>query len=1047
MRTLSQLLRAVLIGALILTAGFAAEDAKKTYDIPAGDAAAALKQFSALSGRETLFAAEAVRGVKTPAVRGELTVQEAIDALLADTGLIATADEKSGAIAVRREIAEESKNGASRLADAQTANSADARSVDSARIQDGKVVLSDYEVRADRETGIVNQGVVPRRENNGVRYQVIDRADITQSGVTNLPEFFRSLPSNASYGTGSQNQTAVQLGLVGGFAFTTDGINLRGFGTDQTLIMINGRRLFVGDNGGADISRIPLSAVERIEILTTSGSAIYGANAVGGVINIILRKGFQGSEASVYAGAARGGAEEVRASIFHGISSADGRTEFNVSLEYNRKNALHLGDRRYYEIALERVLPGSSTYLRDILRNAQSTRPLIAISNPSLPPLGIPGAPTAAWAQVPVGSNGIGLTPASFSATAGQPVTALPSLDRAKLISPSESVALFSSMEHELRNGWSAYTELSWRWADTSVGTYRTLATISIPASMAVNPFRTNVTPGFTGRNITVMIDPADLPDANSESSKQTFRAVAGLKGKFDLAARNFDWAVDFSGDRNEAESTATTYHLTLAPAIYAGLYNPFRDLTGAPLAAESELAKLRGYERQEQTTEIAATNWRVNGELLELAGAPLSVSLGFEMRFEHLVSVTETEFGEYALLPGSSVFDDRLEGRASRRAIATYGEAHLPLVGAHNRRPGLWSLDLSGAMRFENYSDFGSAAPPMLAIKYAPTPDFAFRASFSEGFQPPRQSSLREPVIDVGPYTFPLGVDPQRNNEPVTPTRFLVGGNSGLRAETSDTWDLGAILTPRAVPGLTLNAAYYRYDKRDVVDILDVQDIISFVPERLVRGANLPGDPAGMPGPIVQIDSTPANLARQVTSGWDFKVDYRHQVSPKLSFGGVLEGTYVLQFKQQSLAQGPFEDIVGEMDLLGEGPVKFRGKVRLWFTADRWSANWLSRYVHSYAGGTNTPTPQRPTRTGADGDFIPSSVEHDVQVSYSFPARFGGSGSAWTDWLGGTKFTVGALNVFDRTPPLRSSRLGLWHSLFNDPRQRFIYFEAGKSF
>lgn len=1017
----------------------AAPAATKEFNIAADDATRALKQFAAQSGEQLLYSPDDVAGVKTLAIQGTLTPREALEKMVEGTTLVVAQDKATGALAVRKETAAEAKNGASRLAEAQTAGTA--------RIHEGKVILSDYEVRADRDTGIVNQGVVPRRENEGVRYQVIDRTEIARSGVTSLPEFFRSLPSNASFGTGSQNQTAVQLGLVGGFAFTTDGINLRGFGTDQTLIMINGRRLFVGDNGGADVSRIPLSAVERIEILATSGSAIYGANAVGGVINIILRKGYRGSEASLYAGTARGGAEEIRASLFHGGASADGRTSFNTSLEYNRKNALHLGDRRYYEIALARVLPGSPTYLRDILRNAQSTRPLIAISNPSLPPLGIPGAPTAAWALVPVGSNGIGLTPASFAESAGQPVTALPSLDRAKLVSPSESVALFSALEHELRNGWSAYSELSWRWADTSVGNYRTLATISIPANRSVNPFRTNVTPGFIGRNITVMIDPADLPDATSESSKQTFRAVAGLKGKFDLAARNFNWAVDFSGDRNDAESTATTYHLLLAPAIYAGFYNPFRDLTGAPLAAESELAKLRGFERQEQITEIAATNWRVNGELMELAGAPLNISLGFEARFERLESVIETKFGEYALLPGSSVSDDRLEARASRRAIATYGEVQLPLVGAQNRRPGIWSLDLSGAMRFEDYSDFGSAAPPMLAIKYAPVADIAIRASFSEGFQPPRQSSLREPVIDVGPYTFPLGVDPLRNNEPVTPTRFLVGGNPALRAETSETWDLGIILTPRVLSGLTLNASYYRYDKRDVVDILDVQDIISFVPSRVVRGANLPGDPVGMPGPIVQIDSTPANLARQVTSGWDFKADYRREVSAKLSLGAVMEGTYVLQFKQQSLAEGPFEDIVGEMNLLGEGPVKIRGKVRLWLSADRWSASWLTRYVHSYAGGTNTPTPSRPTRTGVDGDAIPRSIEHDVQVSYSFPARFGDARSAWTDWLAGTKFTVGALNVFDRTPPLRSSRLGLWHSLFNDPRQRFVYFEATKSF
>lgn len=1012
----------------------AAEPVRKNFDVPAGDAAATLRQFAEQSGEQVVFLVNKVRGVATKPVRGEFTAREALERMIAGTDLALVQDEQTGALTVNRSAPDE-KNDASRPADSGTA-----------QVKDGAVVLDRYEVTGIRETGIVNQGVVPRRENEGVRYTVIDRAEIDRSGVTNLPEFFRSLPSNTSFGTGSQNLAAVQLGQTGGFPFSSDGINLRGFGESQTLIMINGRRLFGGEFGGADVSRIPLSAVDRIEILATSGSAIYGANAVGGVINIILRKGFSGSEASLYLGAARGGAEEVRGSIFHGRQFNDGRTALNLSFEYNRKNDLHLSDRRYWEVALERVPPGAPTYLRDILRNAQSPLPLVTVSSPALPPLGIPGAPTAAWAYVPTGSNGVGLTPASFAANAGQPIRDLPSIGRAKLVAPSESYAAFASLEHTFKNGLSSYSELSWRWADTSVGAYRTLTVINLGANSPVNPFRNNVTPGFVGKSISVLVDPIDLPDSYSDSDKLTLRAVTGLKGKFELFARPLNWAVDFSGDRNDAHSEASTYHLLLAPAVAAGYYNPFRDLRGAPLVSESELAKLRGLDTRNEVTEIAATNWRVNGELMEIAGAPTNFSLGFEVRFEHLTSDTQLRYGDYALLPGSAFADEDIDGNSSRRAIAAYGEVQVPLVGERNRRPGLWSLDFSAAIRLERYDDFGAAAPPMVAFKYAPLPDVALRASFSEGFQPPRQSDLYAPVQDIGPLTFGIATDPLRGDEPVEPEVYIVGGNPNLRPETSKTWDLGVVFTPRQIPGLTLNVAYYRYDKKDVITYPNEQDLVTYVPDRIVRGPRLPGDPVGMPGPIIEMDARPVNLSRLITSGWDVKADYRRELSSTRSFGGSVEGTYVLDFKQRSVDEQPFEDRAGDVDLLGDGPVKLRGRGRVWFNTGRFTASWTARYIHSYEGDTNTVKPSRPTRTGVDGDKIPSSTEHDVQFSYSFPARVG-ERTSWRDWLAGTKFTLGALNVFDRTPPLRTARINLWHSLLNDPRQRFVYFEATKSF
>ncbi len=292
-RTLS-VFRALALGALLLVS-VRAEESKKSYDLAVGDAAATLKQFAEISGRETLFAAEIVRGVKTQPVKGTLTAQEALDALLADTGLFAARDAKTGAFAVRKG---ESPNAP------RADQMASVRPGQVTKAEDGTVEMGEYEVTGSRIRGLLGEADFSPM----VRFE---RREIEQLGIFSMGELSRLIPqafSQGSYegvGFGGQQQGTVPTsdGSIASVLTQRTNINLRGLGAANTLVLINGRRMARSGNirgsDGYDLTGIPIAAVERIEVVTDGSSAIYGSDAVGGVINIILRKNYSGTEATL----------------------------------------------------------------------------------------------------------------------------------------------------------------------------------------------------------------------------------------------------------------------------------------------------------------------------------------------------------------------------------------------------------------------------------------------------------------------------------------------------------------------------------------------------------------------------------------------------------------------------------------------------------------------------------------------------------------------------------------------------------------------------
>jgi outer membrane receptor protein involved in Fe transport len=326
----------------MLIRAFAAEEAKIVVDIPAGEASVALKQFSRLTGRETLFAAEAVRGIRTNAVKGEFAPGDALAQMIAGTPLKAVADGTTGAFALKQDAG---TNAGREAAGAQPGGQAVPGATASAAGETA-VRLEAVEVLGSR---------IPRTESDGPSpVSVYRMEDIRATGAMNLADFMRTVPQTYNGVGAGRNSTPDDLNISAGqrnenlipfppgagvspvlatnapVQTGSSGVSLRGLGAGSTLVLVDGRRVAQssernrGSNSGqgfVDLNTIPLGLVERVEIITDGASAIYGGDAVAGVINIVLKKSWVGTEINgTTKFTEHGGARERQGTVTTGVA-------------------------------------------------------------------------------------------------------------------------------------------------------------------------------------------------------------------------------------------------------------------------------------------------------------------------------------------------------------------------------------------------------------------------------------------------------------------------------------------------------------------------------------------------------------------------------------------------------------------------------------------------------------------------------------------------------------------------------------------------------
>lgn len=1047
-----RLARATVLTLSLTLSLVAAEPAKKSFNLPAGDAATTLKAFTQQSGEQIVYPVEQMRGVKTNPVSGELATRDALDRMLKDTGLVVVQDEKTGALAVRRDAGP----------NAPRAAQTDSARPDQGRVEDGKLVLDKVAVTGTRVDGLINKGILPTDEDAPLHYDVISRQDIERMGATNIEEVFRNVPAITTYSTPNQEASVVQI--VGSSSLSSN-LRIHGFDANQTTVLINGRRIarasfpnLVGSSSG-DLTRIPVSAIERIEILPSSGSAMYGGGAIGGVINVILRKDYRGRELTVNAGTStEGGSTTWGVNYLHGFSLFNGRTSGTLTFSYQDRGPLSFAQR---EGLLTRALSRMTT---EAAIGAFTQMPGVIRLSAATGDLGIPGATGVRYATVPVGltdAQANALTPASFAATAGQ---FTPTFDRYEdnyIYTPSKMISIGGTAEHQLiKDKLTLYTELTYTRNDQDIHNpkfFGTGTSYTLSATHPFNPFRTGVTPGFVGRAVILNVLPVDARDSSTQMTRESYRGVAGLKGHF---GEKWEWSLDgtsevtvIAGDSQVGADNiilASYFSNTTNPTTFAqrwALYNPFVDHNATPVAATVNNDYFNVVGRQRYWQYASNLIARVTGDVYDWRAGTIKTSGGVEAYWWQYEGKRPYEMQQplIDIMGGrDNLSRDIAFTKQGRRTDAVFGELIVPVLSKQWRPIPVESLDLNFSGRYEDANDSKSATTTAAAVRLAVTKDVALRASRTEGFFPPEQSNLF-----LSDYTFATSitntfnfVDPRRGGLPQVgvPLTNAAGPNPELRPETSTSDNFGIIFTPRFAKGLRLSLDYWHTKKVDAIRTPTLQQLLDnegFFPDRVARGANLAGDQPGWAGVVTGVDTRAINFSRIETSGIDFQLTYTLPTASLGEFTFRTNGTYTEEFITAITPLTAPVDSVGTTD----GGLVLRGNGSVFWNRGSWTAGVTARYTDSYQTGTTAPSPAFPTATGVDGDHIASDIVWDVQLGYK--VSYGRYTEGWRRLFSGTQWTLNVANVLNRMPPWNSTGL---YSRYSDPRMRYISLQLKKS-
>lgn len=946
--------------------------------------------------------------------------------------------------------------------------------------EDESVPLEEVMIRGRRIDGLNNRGLLQNGEDGALYHDVVTSEEIERLGVSSIEELFRLLPQTSSASTSLQDPVR-NTQTTGGFTSQASTIGLRGFPSAQTVVLVNGRALprsGVYNGDGADIDRIPIAAIERIEILPYSGSAIYGAGAIGGAINIVLRKEYAGNDLNAYVGTTtEGGANEYRLTYTGGMTFNQGRTSLASTVSYHHREALRASDRDFLDEGLRRYgldstavgAQGRRLFESLILPAfARSPGTILVGGSPSAPvnDLGIPGEPGVRFAAIPAGvtaAESLGLTPASFQDTGGEANLA-PRYGRSILYQPIDSYNVNMQWGHDfVEEELHAYGELTLGYDRREYSTPQALA-LDLSETDPLNPFRTNVTPGFVGRPITIFLDTPDLPDPSAHYENEYARTVIGMKGR--LSPR-WEWSADGVIDyaRNTVDSNDPITNLTgltaLTPfsdpgppapaATRRAIYPILADHGAFPIGA----ADAASYFAFERNSVVRTLQWegnaRVLGAVLDLPAGPLQTSVLGKYQYWDFHAGQRTSFGDaWAQLvynAPSSGEADRVP--ASRKVLQGALEISVPIITSRWHPVPVESFEIQGSVSRERnvsssvdpdglrFSDTQSASSNVIAGRLQVTRDVAFRASWSEGFYPPNWPDVGLPVT---PFTLPgFFADPARGNtlQFFTPGAPLIqiqqGGNRDLKPESARSRNLGVLLTPRFLPNLSLHVDYWRIEKVDAVvstsfsNIIANPDAYGFL---ITRAAPSASDVAkGWLGFITAVDARSFNAAITRTQGVDIRLRYLLDTASLGTFDFIGSGTFTDKFELLATPSAPVIDTAG-----GSGPLRWRARGSLTWNRQNWSSTLTARYTGWRSTPTTAPSPSYPGAIELDGARIPGSLRWDLQLGYE------------ASWLANTRFTLGAINLFNREPAFVSDGVGFYNSV-EDPRQRVLYLQVRKSF
>lgn len=714
-----------------------------------------------------------------------------------------------------------------------------------------------------------------------------DRETLENAGVQTAQDLFLRMPAIGAGTFSAQGDSNDDTGP------DTASVSLRGLGSNATLILVNGRRVANSPfakritESGVDLNTIPMSAIERVEVLKDGASAIYGTDAIAGVVNIILRSDLEGAEFHAnYGTSYEGDADEARASLLWGTRGE--RTGTMVTLDYYQRDTLWMADRSLSRSANKTGMHPAGLDFRSSLGSDPGAYFLLDSEE---------------WRPDPN-------CPADRLNASGEFCLFDYNPDM-QLRPDSERVSLFVNVDHELADDHFMYFE---GWSH-----YRNSQIHGAPAPSVDELFISEQHPGNPfGEDLMVRYRPTDVGRRIQDVRHLSLRGVLGVTG---MLSNNWDYDVAAGMTRHHGQQDGVNGFMNVRlfqEVLDDFSYDPFSGQPNDPAVIDH----FTGRTTRTGTSRQRFVDAGVNGIVGDLPGGPIGIAAGYQYRDESIRDIPDVQFRR-----GEIIGTEATQVEGSRDINSLYAEAVFPLMD---------DLELQAALRHDDYSDFGSTTNPRIGVMWRAVDGLSFRASWSEGFRAP---SL--PEIGLGATEeSPIMIDTVRceltgDDQDCGPTEYIVqfSGNPDLEPETSESINVGVIW--QAMDNLSFSLDYWQIEHEGLIGsdtqwLLDNEGTNEEFVVRLPPTASEAD--AGIPGRIDFVRDTFFNFGNQKAAGVDLDARYaghglwggNYSVSALLS--------YTTKFDRQFRAGQPTEDLNGTWQ---------RPKLRAFTSFDWEGGNW----------------------------------------------------------------------------------------------------------
>jgi len=901
--------------------------------VPAESAASAILAIARQADIEILFKYDELAGIKSTAIDGNYEPEDALDRLLAGTGFVARRNGRGTFVVV---ALPKPAPAAKPSAPVSASSPSSSRPEDATHLAP-VLVQGQSEPDSRLHLGVADVAGgnldLDRTIDDALPYTVLDRSQIVTSGALNLNDFLRRELLQSDAASQSQDQQGSQSLFYGG----STNLNLRGYGDDETLILVNGRPLPQMLSGGivngtsstsrqADVNLIPLSLVERVEVLPVSASAVYSGDPVGGVINIILRPVENVTEVTAsYSNALHNyDAPQTALSLLHGETLLDGKLQIRLDAEFTRVNPPTETQLGYIQAKLQDNPGYGEPY---IFRATPNLTTIAPTGSSTLPGLFGPGTP--ATASVAPGADGTeGL--AALEARAGVPSLALWRAPGGGMANSPNSIDYAYGREDKASEYFfsvsydaTPWLQVSWDGLyshDVSHNGYTVFSqTLNLNQGTPLDPFP---------QTVQVMLNETapNLGETYSEAQRDVYSSVLGA-----LIKLPDDWRLSldtqYSEDILNYRGLAGVDSNNWQTLVDQGIYNPLRDtqVYGPPQAFYNQVLLYYGGPGKFVTLDDYQNLTgavRLTRTTLPVPTGTATVNLGADFESDHLGNFNDTQtYGDGTIADTSGIW----EGRKLERYSA-FAEMQTPLLPQSWLPSWINKVQADAALRYVASDTAGGAhVAPTVAAKVDFAGGLALRASVSttNRFPTPTLSRFLSTVQgsstpgNTGVLTGTEITDPLRGDGNYT-VQSSDAPNTSVQPEADITRSAGVIYRTGTDHQFSASLDFYDTRKSDELVYFATQDVIAleqYLPGRVIRAPVSPGDPYGV-GPIESVLTGNINVAGRSSQDWNLSLDYTW----KNFVGGALtlytRWVYFQRYERQYLPGSPIIDELRDPDV-----------------------------------------------------------------------------------------------------------------------------------